>query len=49
MPLQKIRRIVDKIGDFDKAGFNRKTSKKPKLDPKEIYGLLPAKRSDQSI
>jgi acetyl-CoA carboxylase carboxyltransferase component len=45
--LTKIRRIVDKIGDFDKAGFNRKTSKKPKLDPKEIYGLLPAKRSDQ--
>ena len=45
--LTKIKRIVDKIGDFDKAGFNRKTSKKPKLDPKEIYGLLPAKRSDQ--
>jgi 3-methylcrotonyl-CoA carboxylase beta subunit len=45
--LTKIKRIVDKIGDFDKAGFNRKTSKKPKLNPKEIYGLLPAKRSDQ--
>ena len=45
--LTKIQRIVDKIGDFDKAGFNRVKSKKPKLDPKEIYGLLPAKRSDQ--
>ena len=45
--LTKIQRIVDKIGDFDKAGFNRVKPKKPKLDPKEIYGLLPAKRSDQ--
>ncbi|WP_127844679.1 acyl-CoA carboxylase subunit beta [Psychroflexus aestuariivivens] len=45
--LSKIQNIVDKIGDFDKAGFNRKKSKQPKLDPKEIYGLLPAKRSDQ--
>lgn len=45
--LTKIKNIVDKIGDFDKAGFNRKKSVKPKLDPKEIYGLLPAKRSDQ--
>lgn len=45
--LSKIKNIVDKIGEFDKAGFNRKESKKPKLDPKEIYGLLPAKRSDQ--
>jgi len=45
--LTKIKRIIDKIGDFDKAGFNRATPKKPKLDPKEIYGLLPAKRSDQ--
>jgi acetyl-CoA carboxylase carboxyltransferase component len=45
--LTKIKNIVDKIGDFDKAGFNRKKPKKPKLDPKEIFGLLPAKRSDQ--
>lgn len=45
--LTKIKNIVDKIGDFDKAGFNRKKPIKPKLDPKEIYGLLPAKRSDQ--
>jgi acetyl-CoA carboxylase carboxyltransferase component len=45
--LTKIQRIIDKIGDFDKAGFNRVKPKKPKLDPKEIYGLLPAKRSDQ--
>ncbi|TKS55666.1 acyl-CoA carboxylase subunit beta [Mesohalobacter halotolerans] len=45
--LDKIKNIVDKIGDFDKAGFNRKESKKPKANPEEIFGLLPAKRSDQ--
>ncbi len=45
--LDKIKNIVDKIGDFNKAGFNRKASKKPKANPDEIFGLLPAKRSDQ--
>ena len=45
--LTKIKSIVDKIGEFDKAGFNRKKPIKPKLNPEEIYGLLPAKRSDQ--
>jgi len=45
--LDKIKNIIDKIGEFDKAGFNRKTSKKPKANPDEIFGLLPAKRSDQ--
>jgi acetyl-CoA carboxylase carboxyltransferase component len=45
--LTKIKTIVDKIGEFDKAGFNRKKPIKPKLNPDEIYGLLPAKRSDQ--
>ncbi|GGE10208.1 acyl-CoA carboxylase subunit beta [Psychroflexus salis] len=45
--LTKIRNIMDKIGNFTKAGFNRKKAAKPKLDPKEIFGILPAKRSDQ--
>lgn len=45
--LTKIKNIVDKIGDFDKAGFNRKKAAKPKDDPKGIYGVLPQKRSDQ--
>ena len=45
--LDKIKNIVDKIGDFDKAGFNRKESKKPKAKQNDIFGLLPAKRSDQ--
>ena len=39
--LKTIRGLVDKMGDSDKAGYNRKESKAPKLDEKEIYGILP--------
>ncbi|RXG24960.1 acyl-CoA carboxylase subunit beta [Leeuwenhoekiella aequorea] len=45
--LTRIKNIMGKIGDFDKAGFNRIKSSKPTEDPKDIYGILPAKRSDQ--
>jgi 3-methylcrotonyl-CoA carboxylase beta subunit len=45
--LEKIQRIMDKIGDFDKAGFNRAESEKPKENEKEIYGFLPKSRADQ--
>lgn len=45
--LTRIKNIMGKIGDFDKAGFNRETPAKPKDDPQDIYGILPAKRSDQ--
>ncbi|MGB6267834.1 MAG: carboxyl transferase domain-containing protein, partial [Olleya sp.] len=45
--LDKIKRIVDKIGDYDKAGFNRSDSKKPKEKPEDIYGILPKSRADQ--
>ncbi|WGD34382.1 carboxyl transferase domain-containing protein [Olleya sp. YS] len=45
--LNKIKRIVDKIGDYDKAGFNRADSKKPKDNPEDIYGILPKSRADQ--
>ncbi|WP_111709300.1 acyl-CoA carboxylase subunit beta [Lutibacter citreus] len=45
--LDKIRNIVDKIGDFDKAGYNRIKSKKPTEDPNEIFGILPKTRTDQ--
>ena len=45
--LDTIKNIVDKIGDFDKAGFNRKASEKPAKDPQEIYGLLPKLRHEQ--
>jgi|TARA_R100000306_G_scaffold237_1_gene485 acetyl-CoA carboxylase carboxyltransferase component len=45
--LTKIQNIVSKIGDFDKAGFNRAKASKPKEDPKEIYGILPKSRTEQ--
>ncbi|MDF0716460.1 carboxyl transferase domain-containing protein [Muricauda sp. 334s03] len=45
--LDKIKNIVSKIGDFDKAGFNRVEAKKPTENPDDIFGLLPASRSDQ--
>ncbi len=45
--LDKIKNIVSKIGDFDKAGFNRLKAQNPKENPKDIYGILPASRGDQ--
>ena len=45
--LQKIQRIMDKIGDYDKAGFNRAEAEKPKENEKDIYGILPKSRADQ--
>ena len=45
--LDTIKNIVDKIGDFDKAGYNRITAKKPAADPNEIYGILPKSRAEQ--
>ncbi len=43
--LQTIRNLMDKIGDFEKAGFDRKEAIKPKLKEEEIYGLFPEERS----
>lgn len=45
--LDKIKNIVSKIGDFDKAGFNREKPTKPSLEPKDIYGLIPKSRAEQ--
>ena len=45
--LDKIKNIVDKIGDFDKAGFNRIKPEKPVLDENEIYGIVPKSRNEQ--
>ncbi|SHG34417.1 acyl-CoA carboxylase subunit beta [Flagellimonas flava] len=45
--LDKIKNIVGKIGDFEKAGFNRVTSKKPSEKQEDIYGILPKSRGDQ--
>ena len=45
--LDRIKSIVCKIGDYDKAGFNREKSQKPALEEQDIYGIIPKSRSDQ--
>ena len=45
--LDTIKNIVDKIGDFDKAGYNRAKARMPLEKPDEIYGILPVSRADQ--
>ena len=45
--LDRIKNIVDKIGDFDKAGFSRIKSVQPAMDEKEMYGIIPKSRSEQ--
>ncbi|HNR49773.1 MAG TPA: carboxyl transferase domain-containing protein [Bacteroidia bacterium] len=45
--LDYIKRLFDKIGDFEKAGFDRTTPAEPKLNPKEIYGIIPSENSKQ--
>jgi len=42
--LDTIKSIMSKIGEPETAGFNRAKSHPPKLDEKEIYGLIPEKR-----
>jgi len=43
--LNTIRGLMDKIGDADNAGFNRKDAVNPKFDIKEIYGKFPRDRA----
>lgn len=45
--LDKIKNIIDKIGDFDKAGFNRKEPLQPKENEADIFGILPKERNAQ--
>ena len=45
--LDKIKNIISKIGDFEKAGYNREKAVKPAEDPNEIFGLLPKSRAEQ--
>ena len=44
--LDTIKGLLDKIGDYDKAGFNRAVSKEPSEDPDEIFGILPKARNE---
>ncbi len=45
--LTRIRNIMSKVGDYEKAGFNRETPALPKKDQKEIYGIIPDVRDKQ--
>ncbi len=45
--INTIKNIIDKIGDFDTAGYNRVGSKNPTDSPKDIYGILPKARNEQ--
>ncbi|MDG1378385.1 MAG: carboxyl transferase domain-containing protein [Flavobacteriaceae bacterium] len=45
--LDTIKSIMSKIGDYDKAGFNKIAAAAPKKNQNDIYGLLPKSRSEQ--
>ncbi|HNS43026.1 MAG TPA: acyl-CoA carboxylase subunit beta [Taishania sp.] len=40
-----IRDLVDKIGQSENAGFDRKEAVAPKHEPKSVYGIIPTDRS----
>lgn len=44
--LDRIKKILGKMGEFPTAGFNRETPRSPSKDPGEIFGLLPVSRSE---
>jgi len=43
--LKTIRGLMDKVGEQESAGFDRKEARLPKLDLKAIYGSFPRDRS----
>jgi 3-methylcrotonyl-CoA carboxylase beta subunit len=43
--LAKIRSIVSKLGSRQKAGFDRVAPRPPRLEPRDLYCLLPADRT----
>ena len=45
--LNRIKNIMKSIGSYDKAGFDRIESQKPQSNPEDIFGLMPALRSEQ--
>lgn len=45
--LDQVKRIIDKLGQQPRAGFDRATPAPPKKDPKEIYGIVSVDNSKQ--
>jgi methylcrotonoyl-coA carboxylase beta chain len=44
--LDRVRRTMGKLGNYQRAGFNRVVPVPPAKDPKEIYGILPTSRAE---
>ena len=40
--LDEVKKLMNKLGEKKKAGFDRIASKPPKKDPQQLYGLFPA-------
>ena len=45
--LNYIKKIFDKLGTFEKAGFDRAKPKKPAKNPKDLYGIIPVESTKQ--
>lgn len=45
--LNTIKNLVGKIGDYEKAGFNRIKAEKPKEKEEDMFGILPKARHEQ--
>lgn len=43
--IDTIRDLMDKLGEQDKAGFDRKEPAAPKLPAEDLYGIFPAERA----
>ncbi|MFM7080239.1 MAG: acyl-CoA carboxylase subunit beta [Bacteroidota bacterium] len=42
--LDYIRKLMDKVGSFERAGYDRSEPIQPKSSANELYGILPAER-----
>jgi 3-methylcrotonyl-CoA carboxylase beta subunit len=45
--LDQVKRIIDKLGEQPRAGFDRAKPVEPRKDPKEIYGFVSVDNSKQ--
>ena len=45
--LNRIKNIMKSVGSYEKAGFDRIESFPPKLNPENIFGIMPVSRAEQ--
>ncbi|UTW60859.1 acyl-CoA carboxylase subunit beta [bacterium SCSIO 12741] len=43
--LDRIKKLMDKVGHMDEAGFDRKEIKEPKKPSTDLYGIMPESRA----